>query len=291
MLSVIVTSYGSPDVLKKCLASLGAQPSAWEIVVSDCSPESPELALGGLFPDVRFLHSKKTLTVPELRWGALRECKGDLVAAVEGRCVPSDTWCSDLVRAHETFPDAPAVGGPVDIARPASAFDLGLYFSEYGAFAPPLAEEPVTRISGANLSYKRFRLEENPDLLGSGAWETLLHDRWTAAGLRLRLSSARVTFQNTLSRRAALAQRFHYGRGYASDRVAGAGILERLLHAGFCPLLPFLLIARVVEPARRSGMSRDLVRALPWLLALDAAWSAGELVGYLFGKSAARRIF
>lgn len=290
-LSVIVTSCNALRTLRECLESLSGQPLAREIVVADCSPESPADTLAATFPSVRFLHFERPRTVPQLRWAALSETRGGIVAAVEGRCVPASDWCAELVRAHEAFPEVPAIGGPVGIALPASTFDLGLYFSEYGLFCPPVRSGETASLSGANLSYKRAALEESRDLLDAGAWETLLHERWRKQGRSLRLCPATVVFRNTLSPRDAIRQRFHYGRGYAADRVAEASAPARLLFAAGLPILPPLLTWR---SARRAGASNRLapyLRSLPWLLLLNTAWSAGEAAGYVTGKSPEPRNF
>lgn len=289
-LSVIVTSYRSPDVLEACLVSLAAQPEAGEIVVADGSPEDPTPRLRALFPSVRVVRFTEPTSVPRMRWTTLGETRGDVVAATEARCVPSPTWCRELLAAHEANGDVPAIGGPVAVAPGATAFELGLYFSEYGQHSPGA---PAAGLSGANLSYKRAALERERDLLDAGAWETLLHERFRERGLRLVRCEATVTFHNTMTRGTALAQRFHYGRGYAADRVAStrAPLPVRLLRAASCPLLPVAFGARLARSARVAGLGAAFVKGLPWLLVLSTAWALGEAVGYLRGADPRPRIF
>lgn len=286
-LSVIVTSYNSPTTLAECLASLARQSEAAEIVVADCSAQNPAAALQARFPAVRFLHFSERRKVPELRWAAFEHTTGGIVAAVEARCVPSPQWCRALLRAHEAQPDAPAAGGPVLLAAEANAISTGLYFNEYGLFAPPIEQGWRNELSGANLSYKRAALEAEPDLLRAGAWETLLHARWRERGLRLWLASdAAVTFHNSMPLGTILRQRFHYGRGYAGARFAAAARASRLAYALGSPfLLPFLLTARTAR------LRWNWVRSLPWQLVFGLAWSAGETAGYLFGPPQRHDIF
>ncbi len=290
-LAVIVTSYDSPAVLRRGLASLVVQREVAEIVVSDCSPQDPAELLAEEFPTVRFLHFDRKLTVPVLRWAALEKTSAELVGALESRCVAAPDWARRIVSAHDAAPHAPAVGGPVAPGSASNAFELGLYFCEYGAFAPPLAQGPARALSGANLSYKRRDLEAERDYLDSGRWETFLHERWLAAGRELHLCGAAIEFENTMSRRTALRQRFHYGRGYAAERVEGAPLPCRALYAGFCALLPLLLTARMARTAFAKSMGGEFLRALCWTLLLNAAWSAGELAGYTFGSDREPRIF
>lgn len=290
-LAVIVTSYDSHAILRRGLASLVAQPEIAEIVVADCSPQNPGKLLGAEFPRVRFLHFDTKRTVPVLRWSALELTSAPLVGALESRCVPAPDWAQRIVRAHDRAPLTPAVGGPVGPGSASSGFELGLYFCEYGAFAPPLPEGPARALSGANLSYKRSALLERPDYLESGRWETFLHQQWLAEGRELHLCGAAIEFHNTMPPAVALRQRFHYGRGYAAERVEDVRGPQRWLYAAFCPVLPFLLTARMAAAARRKGILGLFARALAWTLLLNAAWSAGELCGYLLGPDPQPRIY
>ncbi|MEZ5360859.1 MAG: glycosyltransferase [Bryobacterales bacterium] len=290
LLSVVITSYDSQAILRLCLDALVRQPEIGCIVVSDCSPVDPAGEFAPLFPQVRFLHSPQPRSVPELRWAALAETDTELVAAIESRCVPAPDWAAQLVEAHQLYPETPAIGGPVAPSEPISAFDWALYFCEYGAFAPPLEPGPAQALSGANLSYKRAALEQHRDLLDSGDWETFLHARWLAAGRPLRLCPASIRFHNTMTPAAALRQRYHYGRGYAADRVRCEGV-SGLFYALLSPLLPLVLTLRQSRQAFAKGMRRAFVRALGWVVLLNAAWSIGEGAGYLFGPDPRPRIF
>ena len=288
-ISVIVTSYQSAQSLERCLASLCGQ--AAEIVVVDCSAVNPALELGARFPAVRFLHFREKRTVPEMRWAALKETTGEVVAAVESRCVPDGDWCAKLAAAHEAHPEAPAVGGPVRLADGAPVRDRAIYLCEYGAFAPPLEEGPAAEISGANLSYKRAALMECRDLLEAGRWEALVHARWLEQGRRLWLSGAGVGFRNGMSLGDTLRQRFHYARSYAADRVAGRPKGEALLRGSTAPLLPAVLLGRLWGYCGRKGLRPMMVKSLAWIALFQAAWSAGECAGYVLGASKERHIY
>ncbi len=290
-LAVIITSYDSLGVLRRGLASLVAQPEVAEIVVSDCSPQNPADLLAAEFPSVRFLHFEGKRAVPVLRWAALGKTSAPLVGALESRCVAAPDWARRIAAAHEASPQAPAIGGPVAPGAASNAFELGLYFCEYGAFSPPLAEGPSPALSGANLSYKRRDLEAERDYLDSGRWETFLHERWLAEGRELHLCGASIEFHNTMSPGTALRQRFYYGRGYAAERLEGAPVSRRALYAVFCAFLPVMLTARMARAAVAKGMGGLFVRALAWTALLNAAWSAGELLGYTLGSDPEPRIF
>lgn len=288
-ISVIVTSYGSVESLEQCLAALRGQ--AEEIVVADCSEADPGIALSARFPEVRWLRFGEKRTVPEMRWAALRETTGEVVAAVESRCVPDGEWCRKLVEAHEARPEAPAVGGPVALAAGASARDRAIYLCEYGAFAPPIEEGPAAEISGANLSYKRAALMEHRDLLDAGRWEALIHARWVAEGRMLWLSGARIRFRNGMKLGDTLRQRFHYARSYAADRMAGRPKAEAWLRGLTAPALPVVLLARLWGHCGSKGLRGMMLGSLGWVVLFQTVWSVGECAGYLAGGSKKRHVY
>jgi hypothetical protein len=230
------------------------------------------------------VHLSGRRPVPELRWTGLAMTSRPIVAAIESRTVPAPDWCERLLDAHRRAPGAPAVGGPVALKDAASLADWGLYFAEYARFAPPVTEGDAQEISGANLSYKRSALDTSRDLLEAGVWEVFIHERWIRQGLRLRLAAAPVTFQNGLTTREAVSLRYRYGRTYAADRCATLSGSRRLLFAGGAPLLPFVLTGRLVSTASQKGLLAAFVRALPWTFLFNAAWSCGEMVGYVRGR-------
>lgn len=287
---MIVTSYRSRAILDACLTELSRQDAAVEIVVADCSPDDPSRELQARFPHVRVLHVPHKLTVPALRWRAVPLTRGAIVAAIEGRSVPSPRWCADLAAAHARWPDAPAIGGPVELKPGAAAFDWALYFSEFAAFAPPLSEGPAAQLSGANLSYKRDALAAAQDLMDQGQWEAALHERWRAQGRALMLSDARVVFHNGMAAGDAVRMRYHYGRSYAADRFGSRRGTARV-YAAIGVALPALLTLRGARHAARAGLTGRFVTALPWLVVFNTAWSIGEIAGYLFGRAPEAQIY
>lgn len=290
-LSVIVTSYQTPALLKRCVDALLQQPDADEIIIADCSSTSPAAALAPLPPKVRLLRFETKQTVPQLRWAAFWSTTGDLVAAIEARCAPAPNWCADLVATHRHNPNAPVVGGPVAMGAARRRFEWGLYFAEYGRFAPPIPSGNVPELSLANVCYKRQALEAERDLLDAGFWDTAIHARWRARGLPLVMCAATVVFENTMDVPTILRQRFQYGRGYAAQRMAGASVAARLGYAMVTPFLPALLTWRTYRESRGKPISRDFIRALDWTLRFNLAWAAGEFTGYVFGAQSERAIF
>ncbi len=105
------------------------------------------------------------------------------------------------------------------------------------------------------------------------------------------MCSATVIFENTMALGTILRQRFVYGRGYAADRIPTAQFFKRIVYTGFSFLLPILLIVRLGIATRRKGLSQMYWQAFGWIVVFSFTWSAGELVGYLFGKTKGDEIF
>ena len=280
-LSVIVTAYQSAETLRACVEQLQRDPDVAEILIADCSEQEPALpAAVRRFPT--------PTTVPAMRWAMLKEVTNPVVACLEGRCVPEAGWGGAILEAHAKWPEAPGIGGAVDVDGASGWLDTVVWFCEYAAYAPPLPDAPAAEISGAHLSYKVAALRAEEDLLATGAWETLVHLRWRAAGRVLRTNPAVVAFRNGMSWVACARQRFHYGRGYAAARCSG---WRRVVFGLVTPALPFVLTGRTAEAARRSRRMPSFLLCSPGIFFFHAMWSAGELLGYWFGASGKPHVY
>lgn len=281
-----MTSCESADALRVCLAALSPQRERLDVVVSDGSAVDPAKELAEVFGWVKFMHVDQPTTVPELRWSALGQTRGDVVGVIEAQAIPAPDWCARTLAAHQANPSAPACAGGVLPAADASWLGLGLYLCEYARFAPPLLS--ADSVCGLNCSFKRDAFEACNDLLEAGAWETQLCERWHGEGKRLATSDASVVFSNTLDWRRAIAQRYHYGRDYAACR--GLNAWQRGLYSAGSVALAGLLTYRNLNAAGRKGLLSRLAPGLGWALVLNTVWAAGELTGYVFGRASRRRI-
>lgn len=285
--SAIVVSCNSAATLERCLESLAAQLGPEdEIIVADCSDRDPRSQFRTPFARGHFLQYEERRSIPEMRRDAIKIASGEILLLTEGRMIPSKDWAAVLGEAHTTHPKAPAVGGPID-HTPATAFEEAVFFCEYGLHAAPAPNGTVRELTGANLSYKRWAVDECRDLLEAAAWEPFWHRRLEERGHRLvRAGRAVVRYVNSLTPGQFFRQRYHYGRWFAAERVRGP---RRLLYAAFCPLLPLLLTLRLGRVAVARGRAGGFLRALPWIVPFQSVWAAGEFCGYLFGRGSSHR--
>ncbi len=160
-----------------------------------------------------------------------------------------------------------------------------MYFYDYGRYMPPCAAGPVEQLSGLNMSFKRDLLAATLGASSVGIFEAELQAELRRRGRLLYLEPvAVVTHRGHRGAGEAMAQAFRLARGYAGRRLAGASGLRRGAYGAGSLLLPAILGARIVAATLQKRRHRGaLLGALPWLAVLLAAWSAGEVAGYLAG--------
>lgn len=291
-LSVVVAAWSGKEELRRCLTAVLSQtrPPEDEIIVARNFALDGGDSLRREFPTVIDLPLARATPVPQLRGAGLAVARGTVVAFLEDHCACGPGWRDAIMRAYTQPFDA--VGGPVDLAKGGHPLDWAVYFYDYARFTPPMMSGPVGSLSGANASYKHSFLQAlGSTALQEGVLEVTLEREIHRRGLAMYLSSeAIVVHGKHHSAGHAIGLTFSLARGYASARVAGFGALKRGGLAAVMPLLPLLLLSRILSSAARTR--RHLARlamALPWLLLLLGAWSIGELTGYLAGAGASRQ--
>ncbi len=290
-LTVVVAAWTGHESLRRCLRSLLSQvrPGEDDIIVARNFAEE----VGGLFlaefPGVADFSLAHESTVPMLRAAGLAAAKGNVVAFLEDHCICVPGWRNAIMAAHDLPVDA--VGGPVDLAQCGRPLDWAVYFYDYARVAPPLVSGRVYSLSGANMSFKHSFLVGLGTALHDGVIEVILEQESNRRGAATHMASDAVVIHGkSHSFGAAVALAFALAQGYASRRVLGKGVLQRLAFSSITPLLPFLLLVRIVAAVLRT--KRNFVRLVisaPWLVTLVVAWALGEFAGYLVGEGSSQR--
>jgi len=290
-LSVVVVVLAGGAHLARCLEALGQQAPAspQEVIV----PHDDRLQdAGGFrqrFPEVRFLHLAGRHSYAALRAAGVRISRGTLVAITEDQCIPPEKWCANVVFAHAC--SHAAIGGPVDKRQPDSPLNWALYLRELGTYMPPIREGPSECLTDCNVSYKRAALEMIADVWADKFNEPEVHAALLERGETLWLSPALLTFQQrSMELLPAVKERYEFGRLFGSLRAATASAWKRLLLIAGSPVLPALLLARVIWGVlRKRRHVRACLAALPYLVLFVTAWSCGELMGYVTRRAPATR--
>lgn len=288
-LSIVALAFGGG--LAACLEALEPQldSSGADVIVPHDDTLADVAALRQRFPRVRFLPHDGVRTPAELRAAGAVAATGDIVAFLEGHCVPAADWCARIHAAHHG--GRAAVGGPIEKGFPDgrtdSALNWSVYLADYSRYMMPLPEGPAHGLADCNVSYSRSALEETRGLWTREFHENVVNGALRAAGATLWFDPTMVVYeQRSLGIGDALRDRFNFGRLFGSTRVPGVGLPKRFAWSAAAILMPPLLVARVAGNLRRRGRHRDqLIRCLPQLAMISAAWMAGEAVGYLTGTA------
>jgi glycosyltransferase involved in cell wall biosynthesis len=287
-LSVVVALSDPRFDGRRCLESLLAQTLPpgldLQVVVVAGGPES-ETAAAGLREDghavVRVAGRKPSL--PRLLAAGIEAASGDWVALSEGHCTFTPGWLAAAAAAMKS--PAVAVGGTVEPGDLQTVSDWALYFCDYGAFLPPMPGGPASNLPGNNVLFRYAALERLAAPAGKGFWKTFACRRLAAAGERLLADPALIVrFHLRLPITELIARRLTHGRCYGAMRAQLITGRRRTLYAVAAPLLPPLLLARVLRHVWPKGRyRRQLVSSLPCALLAVVAWVVGEWLGNLFG--------
>lgn len=289
-LSVVALAFGGG--LSQCLAALQPQTDALgaEVIVPHDNTLEDEEALRRAFPAVKFVAHQGIRTPAELRSTGAAMSSGDVVAFLEGHCRPAPDWCQRVLEAHDST--HAAIGGPIEKGLPDgggsdTALNWSVYLADYSRYMLPLPEGKTHALSDCNVSYKRSALEATREYWMTEFHENVVNGALQQSGATLWFNPAMTVFeQRQLTLSAAMRDRFSFGRLFGSTRVPGVALPKRLAWSAAALVMPPLLVARVVGNIQRRGRHRDqLLRCLPSLAMISAAWMAGEAVGYLTGTA------
>ncbi len=219
--------------------------------------------------------------VPRLRRLGLEASSGRVVAFLEDSCLVLPGWLDALLDAFEDHAVV-AASGVVEHADDASKLDWAVVFCEYAPFLPPVSKRPPARLAGNNFAVDR---EIALRLSGAEVHETALLAAILREGRRVRTADrARVRHVRRFGWREAFGDRFRFGLEFGRLRTVGAPPIVRWLGLVAGPAIYASQVARLTRTIL--GKPRHLgrfVQALPITLALLAAWSLGEWLGWCLG--------
>ena len=280
--TVAVVGICSAAHLARCLAALEAQEGAppFDVVVVYDPHLGDMSAVSRQYPHVHMVANEGQRTPLELAARAIREATGDLIVLTEDHCIPSPDWVRRLYEAQA--PGRAAVGGMVEAVPDASAVDWAFYYVDFFRYMRPAPAGRSKSLTVCNVAYRRSFLAEIAPL-----WEHIFHETAINEALRDRFGAlwleprAQVRMRRNVRFSDAVYERYAFGRLFGCTRLEFAGGGHRLYYVVLSPLLPVLLLGRMAGKAARSATGiRNFVRSAPFLVAMVAAWSWGEWLGY-----------
>lgn len=288
-LSVVIASWSGKEALTCCLKSVMPQAGAAEVIVAFRGISDLAALLGSRFPGVRFVRGPADASVFLLRALGVREASGRLIAMLEDHAAVCAGWTQAILDAHSA--GNMICGGPIENDANCRSYDWALYFAEYGIYMPPMPAGKTPILSGVNIAYDRVTLLSYHRVWDSVFYETDVNAALTSAGYELyMLPEACVTSRLRMPMREAMEHLFIGGVHFGDFRKAQCGPLARRLWVIAAPAAPLILLLRIIRStvARRPARVLQIIRALPYLLLLLGAWSAGEATSYVRGATAHR---
>ena len=294
VLSIGVLPFSDTVALTRCLDALHAQKSVGklEILVPFSAGAADIAGLAEHYPETIFIPVPGARTPAELRARAVAIASAEIVALIEDHCVPNHDWCTRILAAHSKHSEPFAgVGGAVEKGLPAhgrndTALNWAVYMTDYSRYMNPLTDGPIAEISDTNSSYKKRELVEILSV-----WKAEFHENVVNEALRQRgrllwfAPDVIVNEQRSLTLRAALRDRYAFGRLFASTRVDYSTTGRRIVLAAASCAMPPVLVLRVARTLLQRRKHRaQFVRSLPQLLLVTSAWMAGEMMGYLTAR-------
>jgi hypothetical protein len=262
-----------------------------EVIVVDASRDETADEIEELFPGVRVLRRLPGHLVPELWRDGLRATDAELVAFSTLQMVPVADWRKTVLERLEQT-GAAAVGGP--IIEPSSWYYAQLnaiYLLRYINYLLPLIDSDRVELPGENTVYRRDCLDGLESLWDDGFWEVDINRALRARGERLVMAEGAGVVLDGISGgfTSRLQQRYAHARHYGASRARALGPMARLARIVAAPLVPAVLLQRIVLGLRARGRSViPWLPALPFLLPLLAAWTLGEARGMGTGLLGAR---
>jgi hypothetical protein len=279
--SVIVAAYNSADFLPRCLQSLAAQTFRdFETIVVNSSPETRTAQVAAKFPEVRFHQHPGRLLPHAARNVGASMARGSLFAFTDADCQADPHWLAELVAAHSAGHEI--VAGSID-SQASAWISRAIYLLKYSPYLRGKPAGPIGLAATGSLLLSR----KVWDLAGPFdglifAGDALLSWKAREAGFPAWFEpKAIVVDQDETCRPGFFSERFRRGREFGGVRArfenwCGVKRTLRILATPLAVISALRVIARECHSGNRLG---DFVVTLPFLLAAQAAWCAGEAVG------------
>lgn len=282
-LSIIIATVESWPAIQVCLGSLMKQANSTEIEIIVTDGDGRGLPLDNNYPNIIWLR-KIGASVSQLRAFGLSQSKGEIIAFTEDHCKVSSDWCEQIMKLHDRYPNAAAIGGIIENGATNSILDWIHFLISNGPYMKPINSGETNYLSGqANVSFKRkFLPDKLPD---SGIVQMFFNRDLIRQRLKIMMDDRIVVWHiQSLGFSGTYKMHFHTGRtiaGFRMEKLSGFG---RILRLASCIILPFFLVGRTVYTVFKKRRQRFIMFiGLPILFLLSICHTAGECIGYLSG--------
>lgn len=280
--SVVIAAYHSAAFLPRCLSSIEAQTYRdFETILVNSSPDAETAGVAAAFPWVHFFQNPERLFPHAARNVGVAMAVGSLIVFTDADCEADRGWLASLVAAHDSGHDI--IGGCID-SNATRNVSRGIHILKYSPYLRGKPAGPIPIAATGNLLVSRTVWALAGPFDGSIFCGDALFS-WNAreAGFAPWYEpKAIVIDQDEHYRTGFFSERFRRGREFGRVRAAFElwGIIRRGLSIACFPLATFSAIAKAGRECLRSGRFADFFATLPFQVASNAAWCAGEALGY-----------
>ena len=296
-LSIIVTIVDGGRHLRDFLLAVMAMKDAppLEIIVPYDASIADTKLLAAEFPDIKFIDMGVIVPTRPIesqggqhelydrrRACGLAAATGDIVAMLEDRGHPSPDWASTLVRLHAERGNS-VIGGAIECKEPVNLLHWAFYVTDFGRYGRPFDSGPASWVSDVNVSYKPKALADTRHLWSERFYEMIVHRYLMGKGEELHLSNELVVNHSRppIGLGGLLRERVEWGILFGYVRTKQTSPVERLGLIFGSPLIAPVLWVRHGLIQAQKGRGLRYLRALPYVVMLTMAWTAGEVWGYI----------
>jgi hypothetical protein len=290
-IAVIVASTDAVATIRACLTRFVEEVGGrGEVIVVDASCDGTAEEIARAFAGVRVLRRPAGTLAPELWRDGMLATDAPLVALSTARMVPVHGWLEAMLERLETT-DAAVAGGPIEPASGLAPIDRAVYLHRYVNYLRPLPAIRQPDPPGDNTVYRRERLKGLEPLWSRGIWEVEVHRELRRTGERIVMADrASVTYLGGEHLARCLRQRYRHGHHFGAHRARSLSVAERLARTIAAPLVPLVMLGRIVAALSARGQRLvPWIAALPELVPLLGAWACGEVLGTWSASSARSR--
>lgn len=284
VVSVIVAAYNSAEFLPRCLQSLAVQTfDDFETIVVNSSPETRTAQVAANFPEVRFHQHPERLSPHAARNIGVAMARGNLLAFTDADCEADPNWLAELVKSHSAGHGL--IAGCIE-SQATAWISRAIHLLKYAPYLHGKPAGPINLAATGSLLVSR----ELWDVVGPFEGTLVCGDAlfsWKAreAGFPPWFEpKAIVIDQDEKFRPGFLAERFRRGREFGAVRAEFGhwNFVKRAMRFLALPLALISALHAIGKECLSGKRLGNFLQAFPFLLAAQAIWCVGEVVGFAF---------
>jgi GT2 family glycosyltransferase len=286
LVSVVIPTYNGHKTIVQCLETVTNQQTdfPYEVIVVDSSPEPVEPLIKPRFPQVKYAHSERRLSIGEGMNLGVQLAQGEFVAFTHDDCLVPPDWLKRLVNHHQNGTLA-AVGGGIANANKHSLAAWVLHLLEFNRYLPGGKRCFIDDIPPCNICYRKSVFEKTGLRFppSNASEHTAVNEELSRRGWKILFDpTISVGHLTRTTWRRIFGHAINLGRAQAPvlKRFKGRG--DIFVHYPFLlPLYPPLRLIFGWWNCFRAGIGYTLLFTLlsPFIFVAACAWAIGIYLG------------